>query len=66
MEADVGEFVLEHLEEHGEKVVDGLLFAKNRGKAADLRAKSSTDMLRAVGDQILDRSHNIVKQGGPV
>lgn len=66
VEADVGEFVLEHLEEHGKKVVDGLLLAKYWGKAADLRAKSSTDVLRAVGDQVLDRSHNIVKQGGPV
>ena len=66
VEADVGEFVFEHLEEHGKKVVDSLLFAKYRSKAADLRAKGSTDMLRAVGDQVLDRSHNIIKQGGPV
>ena len=66
VEADVGEFVFEHLKEHGKKVVDGLLLAKYRSKAADLRAKGSTDVLRAVGDQVLNRSHNIVKQGGPV
>lgn len=43
-----------------------LLLAQNRGEAADLGSECSTDVLRAVRHQILDRAHDLVEKGIPV
>lgn len=48
IESDVGEVVFEHLQEHWEKVIGGLIFAKDRCEAADLGAKCCTNMLGLV------------------
>jgi len=45
---------------------DILLLAKNRRKPADLRAKGSSDVLRAVINKLLHTRHDIVEQRRPV
>jgi hypothetical protein len=39
-----------------------LLFAQNRGKSTDLRTQGSANVLRAVGYQIFNSGHDVVKE----
>lgn len=57
------EFILEHLDEHGKKMADSLVFAQDWRKATDLSAQSSTYMLIGVCDQFLYARHDLMKQG---
>jgi hypothetical protein len=73
IEANIWEVVLEHAEEHGQKMRDCpacgqqwfqwryanvLILAQNWSEAADLSAKGSADMLRGVSDKFLDARHD--------
>lgn len=78
VEADIGEIVLQHLQEHREKVFLGslqmsalpfqrrhrslLLAAQNRGESADLLAERGTDVLRRIRNKVFNCGHNLVKQ----
>ena len=42
------------------------MLAQDGGKAADLGAESGTDVLRSVGDQVLNRGDDIVEQNSAV
>ena len=82
METDVGEFILQHLQKHWQKMVNCseqyisiwyhlvavniLLFAKDWSEPADLSTESSSDMLRCVRDKIFHRCHNVIKERGSV
>jgi hypothetical protein len=62
MKSDLRKLVLQHLKEHGKKVVNGFLLSKNRSQATDLGAKRSANMLRSVGDKVFDAAHNVVEE----
>jgi hypothetical protein len=78
VQADVGEFILEHLKEHRKEMgnspgtvsivcsvqSDDLLFlAQDRCEPADLSTKGSSDMLRGIGNQVLHTSHDLIEKG---
>ena len=44
---------------------DILVFSENRGQPANLGAKSSTNMLRLIGDKLLDARHDLVEERLP-
>lgn len=77
MQANIWEFVFEHLEEHRKEVInspvtvshgvdrdsiDLLFLAQYRSEPTDLGTKGSPNMLRAVRNQVLYGGHNFVQQ----
>ena len=54
VQPDFGEFVLEQVEEQGQKVLDGGVLAKQRSEASDLVSDGSTDVLRLVLAKVSD------------
>lgn len=82
MQSNFRELILEHLKEHGEKMVDGstkllawsscempwyiLLLAEDGSQATDLGTKSGTDVLRGIGDKVLDAGHDVAEENGAV
>lgn len=82
VQSNFGELILEHLKEHGEEMVDGstklltqyscevqehiLLLAEDGSQATDLGTKSGTDMLRGIGDKILNAGHDVAEEDGAV
>ena len=57
VESDVGEFVLEQLEEEGEEMFDGVILAEERSEARDLRSEGGADVLRRIGGEISNARH---------
>ena len=66
VQSDVGEVVFEHLQEHGEENVGGVLFAEDGGQAGDLVAQRGAHVLRGVGDEFFDGGHDFAEEGGVV
>jgi hypothetical protein len=62
VQTNVREFVLEHLEEHGKEMRNGLVLSEDGRETTDLCAERSANVLRLIGDQLLDARHDLVKQ----
>jgi hypothetical protein len=54
VQADLGELILEKLEEQGKQVFSGSILSEQRSQATDLSCKSRTDVLARVGREIPD------------
>lgn len=62
VEANIRELILEHLEEHWKQVLGSLPLAQDRRKTADLVAKCGANVLRRIGDKLLDGRHDVTKK----
>ena len=51
VQSDLGELVLQKLEEQGQEVFLGRLLSEKRSETTDLLGQSSSDMLRGIGGQ---------------
>lgn len=48
VQPDIGELVLQQLQEEGQQVFNRGIFAEQRGQAADLGAEGGSDVLRRI------------------
>jgi len=59
VEADFRIVVFEHLEEHWQEMLDGCIFAKDGGEAAEVFAECGSDLRIGIINKFFDRTKDI-------